>query len=58
MQQRGRFTEPLLLAIAVIVPLAGAVLAIMQLTEGDRTLALRIAAATLLGVCLYALLFA
>jgi hypothetical protein len=57
MQERGRFTEPLLLAIAVIVPLAGAVLAIMQFTEGDRSLALRIGAATLLGVCLYALLF-
>ena len=54
----SRFNEVLILAIAVVVPLAGAVLAILQWAGGDRTFALRILAAAVLGICLYALLFA
>ena len=60
MQERPRtpLTEVLILAVAVIMPLAGAVLAVLQASRGERTFALRIAAATVLGLCLYALLFA
>lgn len=42
--------------IAVALPLAGAILAIVKLVEGDRAEGLRIAACAVLGVCLYALL--
>lgn len=45
------------LAIALALPLAGAVIAAIRFAQGDRDQALRIAAATLLGVSLYALLF-
>jgi hypothetical protein len=45
-------------AVAVVVPLAGLVLAGARVAEGDRDDALRIGLATLLGVALYALLFA
>lgn len=44
-------------AVAVALPLAGVVLAGYRLTEGDRDDALRIAAAAVLGICLYALYF-
>jgi hypothetical protein len=54
----SRFNEVLILVIAVVVPLAGVVLAILQWSSGDRTFALRILAAVVLGICLYALLFA
>jgi uncharacterized membrane protein len=54
--RRSRFTVILLLAIAVVVPLAGLVLALMQATEGERAFALRLGAAAVLGACLYALL--
>jgi hypothetical protein len=43
-------------AIAVALPLAGMVLAGAAMAAGDRVQALRLAAATLLGVALYALL--
>jgi hypothetical protein len=44
--------------VAVALPLAGVILAIVKFVEGDRDTALGIAAAALLGVCLYALLLA
>ena len=44
--------------VAIVLPLAGAILAAARFVEGDRDEGLRIAAATFLGVCLYALLFA
>jgi hypothetical protein len=44
--------------VAVALPLAGAVLAIVKYADGDRDEALGIAAASVLGVCLYALLLA
>jgi hypothetical protein len=44
--------------VAVVVPLAGILLAAARVVEGDRDDALRIGLATLLGVALYALLFA
>jgi|GEM_PF-1677814 len=43
--------------VAVALPLAGVVLAIAKFAAGDRDEGLRIAAAALLGVCLYALAF-
>jgi hypothetical protein len=45
-------------AIAAFFPLAGVIFAIVKLTEGDRIEAARLLAATVLGLCLYALLFA
>lgn len=42
--------------VAIALPLAGALLAGVKLSEGDREDALRIAAASVLGFCLYALL--
>jgi hypothetical protein len=42
--------------VAVALPLAGAILAILRFTEGDREDGLRLAAASLLGLALYALL--
>ena len=44
--------------VAVVLPLAGIVIAIAKLADGDRDDGLRIAAASLLGVCLYAVLLA
>ncbi|HEV2774122.1 MAG TPA: hypothetical protein VGV90_00875 [Solirubrobacteraceae bacterium] len=43
------------LLLAAVLPLVGAVLAIVRFADGHRDDALRIAAATLLGVALYAL---
>jgi hypothetical protein len=43
-------------AVAVMLPLAGAVMAVMRYTQDDRDDALRIALATFIGVCLYGLL--
>jgi hypothetical protein len=43
--------------VAVALPLAGVILAAIKFAEGDRDDALRVAAAALLGVCLYGLLF-
>lgn len=42
--------------LAVILPLAGVIIAGLRYSEGERDDALRITAAALLGVCLYALL--
>ena len=42
--------------LAVVLPLAGAVLALVRLVDGDRDDALRIAAASALGLAVYALL--
>lgn len=41
--------------VAVVLPLAGAILAVLRYAEGDRDDGLRIAAASLLGLALYAL---
>jgi hypothetical protein len=45
-------------AIAAFFPLAGLIFAVVKLTEGDRIEAVRLLAATVLGICVYALLFA
>jgi hypothetical protein len=42
--------------VAVALPLAGVIMAIAKYVDGDRDESLRIAAAAVLGVCLYALL--
>jgi len=42
--------------VAVALPLAGAILAVVRFTDGDRDDGLRLAAASLLGLVLYALL--
>ena len=42
--------------VALALPLAGVILAGARFAEGDRDEALRLAAAALLGVALYALL--
>ena len=44
------------LFVAVALPLAGVLLAIVAFTRGERDQGLRIAAASVLGICLYALL--
>ncbi len=44
-------------AIAAFFPLAGAIFVVVKLTEGDRIEATRIAAATVLGICVYAVIF-
>lgn len=41
--------------VAVALPLAGVILAVVKLASGDREDGLRIAAATVLGCCIYAL---
>jgi hypothetical protein len=42
--------------VAVALPLAGVVLAIAKFASGDRDDGLRLAAASIVGLCLYALL--
>jgi hypothetical protein len=42
--------------VAIALPLAGVVMAIAKYTEGDRDTAIRIAAASVLGIFLYSLL--
>ena len=54
MLDRLRLSFPYFLAVAL--PLVGAVLAALRFGDGDRDDALRIAAASLLGLALYALL--
>jgi len=44
------------IVIAVVVPLAGILLAAQEGVSGDRTHAVRIGAACVLGVCLWALI--
>ena len=41
--------------VAVALPLAGVLIAVIRYTQGDRDDALRIAAAAFLGVCIYGL---
>jgi len=50
---RGSF----IYVVALVLPLAGAVIAAIRFAEGDRDEAVRIAAAALLGTCVLALLF-
>lgn len=42
--------------VAALLPLAGLVLAVVRLAQGERYEALMLLVAALLGVCLYALL--
>jgi len=42
--------------VAVALPLAGAILALVRYAEGDRDEGLRLALATLLGLALYTIL--
>lgn len=44
--------------VALVLPLAGAIIAAIRYAEGDRDEAARVAAAALLGISVYALLFA
>jgi hypothetical protein len=41
--------------VAVVLPLAGAILAVVRFAGGDRDEGLRLAAASVLGLALYAL---
>ena len=41
--------------LAVVLPLAGAILAVVRVAAGDRDDGLRLAAASVLGLALYAL---
>lgn len=49
--------ELLPIVIAIVVPLAGAILAANIYFTGDQRRGLRVAAATILGICLYAAVF-
>lgn len=49
---RGSF----IYVVALVLPLAGAIIAIVRYSEGDRDEAIRLAALALLGTCLLALL--
>ena len=51
---RESASELLPLVIAVAVPLAGLLLALQVAATGDRRRGLRIGAATVLGVCVWA----
>ena len=44
-------------AVALALPLAGVIIAVIRYADGERDDALRIAAVSLLGMSLYALLF-
>lgn len=54
MLDRLRVAFPYIVAVAL--PLAGVVIAVVRYTQGERDDALRIAAAAFLGMCLYGLL--
>ena len=54
---RSRLAEAFPIVLAVVVPLAGLLLALQHAATGDRRQAARIGAATLLGAFLYALVF-
>ncbi len=43
--------------VAFLLPIAGAVLALWRVVEGDRVEGARILASALLGACVYALAF-
>lgn len=53
MLDRLRTAFPYLVAVAL--PLAGVIIAILRYTQGEREEGLRIALAALLGMCLYGL---
>ena len=53
MLDRLRQAFPYIVAIAL--PLAGAIIALIRYNEGERDDALRIAVAAVLGLCLYGL---
>ena len=48
---RGMF----IYVVALVLPLAGAIIAIIRFVEGDREEAIRVLAAALLGACLLTL---
>lgn len=50
---RGSF----IYVVAAVLPLAGLILAVARFAEGDLDEAIRLAAATVLGICVLALLF-
>lgn len=50
---RGSF----IYVLAIVLPLAGAIIALIRYQEGEREEAIRLLAAALLGVCLLLLLF-
>jgi hypothetical protein len=54
MLDRLRVAFPYIVAVAL--PLAGVLIALIRYTQGDRDEALRIAVAAFLGVCIYGLL--
>jgi hypothetical protein len=54
---RPRLAELFPIVLAVVVPLAGLMLALQHAAQADRRQALRIGAATVLGACVYALIF-
>jgi hypothetical protein len=56
MLDRLRVAFPYIVAIAL--PLAGIIIAVVRSTQGAREEALRIAVAAVLGMCLYGLLLA
>lgn len=45
-------------ALALLLPLVGAILAVLRYADGEREEALQLAAASLLGLALYGLLLA
>ena len=56
MLDRLRVAFPYIVAVAL--PLAGAIIAVLRYTQGEREDALRIAIAAFLGLCLYGLFLA
>ena len=56
MLDRLRLAFPYILAVAL--PLAGVLIAVLRYSQGARHDALGIAAAALLGICLYGLILA
>ena len=53
MLERLRIAFPYIVAVAL--PLAGLIIALLRYSQGERDDALRIAAAAFLGICLYGL---
>ncbi|MGH2941567.1 MAG: hypothetical protein ACRDLN_02160 [Solirubrobacteraceae bacterium] len=53
---RDRLTKAFPYALALVLPLAGAILAVVRLQEGNRVDALRLALTALIGLCVLALL--
>lgn len=51
-----RLREAFPYIVAIALPLAGIIIAVVRYTQGARDDALRIAVAALLGICLYGLL--